>query len=324
MLIRFFKQKNFIQFVGLLILGFVLWISVLISPPAVTQESVATPLYNFILIFLNNHLIIILLTFLFLISQAIYLNQLLIKHDLIPRSSCMGAFVYLVLMSYSSQLLHLHPSVISSCFAMAILDIILRIKDNEQDLRLTYKAGLLVGLASLFYFPSIILLIFIWAVLLAYRMPYWRQWILPIVGILTPYLFLFTIYFWYDTSIENLNYYASYVGEIRFLISNPDDIVKIILALLILLIIISILRVMGRLQNRKGSIRKKISIILYLFLCSILIMFLNYDLALNTTMIYIPSAIFLSIYFSDLKKHRWTDLVFTLLVILIIYNNYSL
>ncbi|MCP4553627.1 MAG: hypothetical protein GY834_16650 [Bacteroidetes bacterium] len=128
----------------------------------------------------------------------------------------------------------------------------------------------------------------------------------------------------YDTSIENLDYYASYVGEIRFLISNPDDIVKIILALLGILIIISILRVMGRLQNKKISIRKKTAIILYLFLCSILVMFLNYDLTLNTTTIYIPSAIFLSIYFSDLKKHRWTDLVFTLLVILIIYNNYSL
>ncbi|MCP4553666.1 MAG: hypothetical protein GY834_16860, partial [Bacteroidetes bacterium] len=204
MLIRFFKQKNFIQLVGLLILGFVLWISALISPPAVTQESVVTPLYNFILIFLNNHLIIILLTFLFLISQAIYLNQLLIKHNLIPRNSYMGAFVYLVLMSYSNQLLHFHPSVISSCFVMAILDIIWRLEDNKQDLRLTYKAGLLVGLASLFYFPSIILLIFIWTVLLAYRIPYWRQWTLPIIGILTPYLFLFTIYFLYDTSIENL------------------------------------------------------------------------------------------------------------------------
>lgn len=323
MLIRIFKKNYIIQFVVFLMLGFALWISAFISPPAMVQESEVMPLYNFILLFLSNQLILIILSFFLLMFQAIYLNQVLIRHSLIPRNTFIGALVYIVLMSYSNQLLHFYPFIIASFFVIAIMDIMLKIDENEEGSNFIFKAGFLTGLASLFYFPSIILLIFIWSGLLAHRIPHWRHWILPIVGIFTPYLFLFTIYFWYDTSIENLNYYLSYFSEIKLFISTPDNIVKIISALLIFLIILSILRVMRRLSGKRIMIRKKITIIFFLFLSSILVLFLDNDLALNTCIIYIPSAIFISIYFSALKKLFLTDLIFTLLVILIIYNNYS-
>lgn len=323
MLIRFFKNNSLIQFLGLLILGVALWINVFISPPPIVENSFTSPLYNFFTSISNNHLFFIILTFIILLIQAIYLNQVLIRHELIHRNSFLAAFLYLVLMSHSVQLQHLYPALISGIFVIAAIDAILEIDIKEDFHRLSYKSGFYLGIASLFYLPILILLVFIWGTLFIYRIQSWRYWVIPIVGLLTPYLFLFTYYFWADSIELYWIQYQNYFSGIKLLFSSTDGYVRIIITILAFFMTISLTRVLGRINEKKIVIRKKIKISLNLLLMSVIILFLNNDLIIHASIIYIPITIFLTIYFSDLRKTFWPDLLFTLTVLLIIFAHFQ-
>ena len=323
MLIRFFKNNSFIQFLGLLMLGIALWINVFIAPPPIADESSTSPLYNLFITITNNHLIFILITFIILFIQAIYLNHVLIKHELINRNSFLTAFVYLVLMSHSMQLQHLYPALISGLFVIAAIDALLEFDLKEDYYRLAFKAGFYFGTASLFYLPAAILLLFIWASLFIYRIPNWRPWVISILGILTPYIFLFTYYFWMDKAeIYSVQYY-NYFSQIKLIFSSTDGYVRIIMTMLAYFMAISFLRVMGRINDKKIFIRKKIKIIFNLFFMGVLILFLNNDLIIHASIIYIPISIFMAIYFSELRKLLWSDIFFTITVILIIFEHFQ-
>jgi len=323
MLIRFFKNNSFIQFLGLLILGTGLWVAVFKNPPPIAETSFTSPFYNLAVTITENHLILILLSFIILFIQAIYLNQILIKHELISRNTFLTAFVYFVLMSHSLALQHLYPSLIASIFILIAIDALLDIELKAEFYRLSFRAGFNIGLASLFYFPSAVLLLFIWAVLFIYRIPNWRTWVIPIIGILTPYLFLFTYYFWNDTALDYLFHYQNYFMDMKFKFESARGVESIIITILAFFMALSLLRVMGRINEKKIVIRKKISIMFNLFFMGIIILFVNNGLISDSGIIYIPVAIFLSIFFSDIRKLFWTDLIFSLTVFFIIYMHFQ-
>lgn len=323
MLIRFFKNNSFIQFLGLLIIGVVLWINVFIAPPPIVENSFTSPLYNLFTSISNNHLIFITLAFIILIIQAIYLNHVLIRHELIHRNSFLAAFLYLVLMSHSLQLQHLYPALIGGLFVIAAIDSLLEIDLKEDYFRLSYKAGFYLGLASLFYLPILTLLLFVWGTLFIYRIPSWRPWVIPIFGLITPYVFLFTYYFWTDATELYLSEYQNYFSQIKLLFSSTDGYVRIIITILVFFMTISLTRVLGRINEKKIVIRKKIKIILNLLMMSVIILFLNNDLIIHASIIYIPISIFMTIYFSELRRAFWPDLLFTLTVLLIIFAHFQ-
>ncbi len=323
MLIQFFRNNSFIQFLGLLILGAALWLNVFIAPPPIAENSFTTPLYNLFTSITNNHLIFIFLTLIILIVQAIYLNHVLIRHELIHRNSFLAAFLYMVLMSHSLQLQHLYPALIGSFFVIVTIDSLLEFELKEDYLRLSFKAGFYLGLASLFYLPILILLLFIWGTLFIYRIPNWRPWVIPIVGIITPYVFLFTYYFWIDAAESYLTHYQNYFSEIKLLYSSTDGYVRVIMTILVFFMTISITRVLGRINEKKIVIRKKIKIILNLFFICVIILFVNNDLIIHASVIYIPVSIFMTIYFSELRKAFWPDLIFSLTVLLIIFAHFQ-
>lgn len=323
MFIRFFKHNYFIQFIGLLILGFALWINVFVSPPPIVEKTLTTPFYNLFASSTANHFLLILLAFIIILSEAIYLNYILIKHELIKRNSFIAAFIFLVLLSHSVQLQHLYPALISHLFVLTAFDAMLQIDIKDEYLRLVYKTGFYVGIASLFYLPAISLIVLIWMSLFIYRISSWRPWIVPLLGLLTPYLFLFTYYFWMDEASIYLIAYLDYFSGLKLLFSGNDGYEQVIMTILVFFIAISFIRVMSRLGDKKIMARKKVQVTFYFFMIGFIILFLNNGLIIHASTIYIPVSVFLAIYFTDLNKIFWTDLLFSLLVVFIIFTHFQ-
>ncbi len=323
MLIRFFRNNSFIQLIGLLVLGILLWVNVFITPPPFVGNSFTSPLFNLVSSLTNNLLILIILAFITLMIQSLYLNHILIKHELVHRSSTLPAFVYLVLMSHSLQLQHLYPALISGLFVLAAIDSLLDIDEENEYYRLSYKTGFLIGVASLFYLPTAALLLLIWITLFIYRIVSWRPSFIPIIGLFTPYLFLFTYYFWMDSANEFILHYQNYFTKTKLIFASNDGYIRIIMTILAFFSTISFTRVLGRINDKKMIVRKKISIILGLFFIGVLILFLNNDLIIHASIIYIPISTFIAIYFSDMRKTFWADLLFSFTVLFIIFDHFQ-
>jgi hypothetical protein len=56
-------------------------------------------------------------------------------------------------------------------------------------------AGLLISLASLFFLPAIVFFLFLLAALILLRPFIWREWTYAVLGLISPYLFLASVYY---------------------------------------------------------------------------------------------------------------------------------
>jgi len=97
----------------------------------------------------------------------------------------------------------------------------------------------------------------------------------------------------------------------------------VIMTILVFFIAISFIRVMSRLGDKKIMARKKVQVTFYFFMIGFIILFLNNGLIIHASTIYIPVSVFLAIYFTDLNKIFWTDLLFSLMVVFIIFTHFQ-
>jgi len=234
------------------------------------------------------------------------------------------AMVYIVLMSYSPVLLCLHQLSVPALLTVLILYYLFQIYTEEEAYAQTYNIGLLIGISSLFYFPFIFFILFVWLTFIVYRLYSWREWTIPITGIITPYLFLFTYYFLTDNLEPAYSAYAEYFSRITiFNFSFEFSVMNyIITTLIILLFLWSAFRLLSDIQEKIISLRKRYWAVFWLFAIALFTAFFS-DIYLKWHQLFylIPVSVFIAYAFSQVKKLLWTEIIWGILVMLIMINN---
>ncbi len=327
MLINLFKSSYLLQYILLVLLALLIWSGSFIHPFFYEYHGNAflTPAYNLIMgLFGENKLASVLMAFVLVLSGAFLFNLILSMHDLIPRNTLVPALVYIVLMSHVPGLLTLHPVIFSSIFLLIIQHYLFQVYTVEGAYPQVFNAGLLISIASFFYFPSIYLLLFIWLSFIVFRLYFWREWLIVLFGFLTPYIFLFAYYFWTDKLFDALSAYSSYFEQLSFFSFkfNFLSLNSIISGLIILFSVWSIIWVAGEIQDKIIAVRKRYGSVYWLFFIALLTYFISQeDYLPHQVLILIPVSIFISYRFIQSKKTFWIELVFGILTLLIIINN---
>lgn len=131
-------------------------------------------------------------------SQAIHLNLILNKHEVHFKRSWLPALIYVVLAGLIPPFLWIHPALFATSLLIFALDLIFQFYKNRQALSLIFHTGFLLGLASLFYLPTVVLFVFFFLSLIVLRPFSWREWIVGFMGITLPFYLAFTTYFLLD------------------------------------------------------------------------------------------------------------------------------
>jgi len=154
-----------------------------------------------------------------------------------------------------------------------------------------------------------------------------RNFVISIIGLLLPYLFIFTWFFWNDTLIENANRIlmnlSGFYLNIQYWELGVFDIIMLLFSLL--LIVFSVLDVINKLGEKSNYTRRNTLIILYFIglLAIIIILFSGDSLAL--LLLALPATIIVSIALNAIEKKKWLNtffIIFTLLIILYHYTDY--
>ncbi|MCD4746426.1 MAG: hypothetical protein K8R58_09010 [Bacteroidales bacterium] len=327
MYIKFFKSSYTSQFLILFLLGILLWSNGFINPqvfPTDTDFSI-TPFYCIIVnLFGNSNWLPVLFAFLILFFEAVFFNSILINNDLAQKNTLLPALVYLILMSNCIQLLSLHQVLFANFFLIIVLNIVLKIYVIQNAYNLIFNTGFFIAIASFFYFPSIFTIIFIWFSFIVYRIFSWREWLISLLGLLIPYIFLSVYYFWYDSLDIAINNYFSFFNDIQYInLKNGFNIyIYLIWAIIIIFLLISFARLLPELYEKNINVRKKFWVLIWFFLISaISLIFSGNYLILHTTIVFIPISAFIAYYLSVLKKTLRAEIFFGLLVIIILINN---
>lgn len=200
MFIRFFKTNQPAAFFALPLLAMVFWMRSWLHP-IIPQLDVVMPFYS-LLAGINHYTFFSeILAFIVVLLQAFYLNHLINKYDLREsreRANFLAAFFCIFFLSLFPEFRSLLPQHFSGLFLLLMTDRIFDSYRKEKAFSNCFDAGLYTAVASLFYFPSAVFLILIYAGFIILRPFNWREWIITLIGFVVPWLFVFTWYFWFN------------------------------------------------------------------------------------------------------------------------------
>jgi hypothetical protein len=318
MIIRFFSTKYFGQYLALVFFTFLLRIDSILDPfiifgdhPGFRQDWITQPVLAYPYISAGISAFLLLL-------QAIILNQILENNRLIPLNRLLPAAIYILLMSSSVVLLQPNVIMVINLIMILLINVIFSMYGNVGNRSSAFDVGLIAGIASLLYFPAVFFIVFVWICFLVYQGFNLRVFLITIVGLFTPYLFVGFYYFWIGQLSDVLNDFFQSFTAISPLQLKMDVYVYIIWSLFALLLFIGTNEMIRRITANTIGIRRKFRVLIIFFMFVMLTMpFAGADLKFHLMMALIPLTAFLSAYLSQTKKLWFPDLIIAVILIAI-------
>jgi hypothetical protein len=322
MIVAFFKQNqsSSILLVPLCAIGF--WMTGFIHPVVALNKN-AMPFFDWLCRATQAiPFVQILIAWILVVSEAFLLNHICDKHNILSKKTYFPALLYVVLMSCSSLFITLHPLLLANLFLLLSIERILSSYHKDEAFAHVFDTGIYIGIASLFYFPAIILFPMVWVGLIVIRTFVWREWIISFLGLILPYLFILTYYFWHDNInlflMDKIFYPAS---DAKYSIESEPISFLVLSFFLVLIILLSFLKLTQGLPVNTILSRN----ILVVFIWMIALSFVAFLMAPHLNLRYfsfmaIPLTIYISHYLLTAKKSLWAEFLFTTLLLAIVFN----
>ena len=312
MIIRFFKSSYFSRLLTLIVLILVLWLP---GPAVAPVSNTNFPGINLWL----QQLLAIIIFFL----TVFLVNEVVTKHRLSDKNSYLTAFFFILIGSGSGFLTRPTPFLLAAFFFALFYRKLFDFQNSTKIIATAFDAGLFLGIASLFFPPLVLVIPLIWIALLIYQADQWRPYITAVLGLLSPWFFVFSGNFWFNRLPEMLpgflHYFHFRTVWLPFA-NNPDLIMFLLVALTTFIGAFSLI---GRLSSLNISLRQHALVSLWgLLFCSLVVMF--FDAPIEALMLTaLPASLIVGIFFAQIKKLKWANL-FVLLWILFVFINHLL
>lgn len=202
--------------------------------------------------------------------QAVFINRLAIIHRLNNEINILPGFLWLFWSAFHPEMMGLsglHPALLFTLVGMN--DLMRCFKKRRRSLNV-FNAGFFFSLASLFYFPLLIAIIFglfMLFVFLSIRFPEPQQYL---AGVIVPY-FLAMSYAYYAGGLDSFFYLQWEVHDLwgAFSKIEMDNSQWVILGLSVLLLLISLVNIPFYHAKKEIFSQRKISMLFYYVLFSI-------------------------------------------------------
>ncbi len=313
MLALYRSNQPFVIFL-IIFTAIVMWIPYFVDPEVflreLTFQKQALDLMS--LISLNQYLLlsISLILCLFLAFLVSFIN---LSKQLIEKRNYFPALFFLLTISWIPDLKMYINSLIALIFISFAFNRMLSAYSKKYNLFAFFDSGILIGLASLFYFSFSIFLFVLWIAIILFQIPAWRNFLTSLIGFLVPWLFYYGIYYFINGSFKELNQliYDLLLNNQAYKDFNVLHWVFIVIS--ILAIFCSSIHFVRNINHM--TVRGKR--IFYLFLWTFIILLIQYFvLPVHESMILLGTAIPLSFlfarYFSVIKCDWKGNLIFNL------------
>ena len=280
MILRLFKGAKPAHFIFVPFFAVLLWLKYLLIPQnaGLSFETNPMPLYDLISDWLGEYAIISKLTALILlIIIALWLSRLNKKFIIVSSRTYLPTFLFLIIVSGYLPLQQLNPAIFACFFLVYCLEIMFETFKKEGLALNFFQAAFLVSLASLFYARSVYLMLVIWVGLSILRAFNWREWVLTLLGFITPYILLFSFYYLSDQNLRE---------EWELITGNllPDrhmvvfnNYYMIFFGFLLLLLLAASFRMLQIYRGLKIYIRKFYKLSFWVFVICLLVYYLLYS-----------------------------------------------
>lgn len=324
MLIRFFKSSFYSQYLLLFTIAVALWLRAVLDPCPYKVSGEESIVFNLIFGLIGTQQFVsAALAILILIFSAVLLNFVLIRHELLPKNSMLGALVYVVLMSNTPMAVSLNPVLFAGLFIIPAFDQIMLTYGKADPTQQVFTASFLLALASLIYFPAIVLLLLLIFSLLIFQTLSLRIFLVSFTGAFAVYLYLFLFYFLSDSMEGQFWLYIEWFTSFPQLSPPPLGGDYMIWTLILLLFVVALMQTFSQLNEGNISVRKKMLLNLWFLLLAMITLVFEGDM-INIAIIFlaIPLTTIIASFLALRKKASlWMELYIMLLILAIFVNN---
>lgn len=320
-MIRFFSNGYLSRYIMLIIIGLIFWIPSIVYPTFYT--GVSSFAYNQILFLTAQNLYLQTFTsFIITLVTAFLLNKCAIDNGLSGKISTLIALIYVLLTSSLVGEFHNNPVIWINFLLVFVLSNLMRLPHVSNTIPVIFNAAFLIGVASLFYSQLVFLVLIIWVSVIIHRIVTWRNLVVTIIGIVLPYFLLLILFFAMNILLEE-SYVLFNSLQIDTKIVFMTDPVEIAISVILLtIIIISVIGVANRIPGKNINLRRNLIITFFYLAIVFLILLVSSKSLVSTILLSIPSALLIGHWLSSVKRTRWYDIALSLVMILIIFNQY--
>ena len=326
-MIRFYKSPQPVTLFSIPLIILILWAQAMPSmAPVVTTDSMllwktVAGWFNGWPNWLNFLLMVSLVSF-----NAIYLNLVCNKHEVLYKASYLPAFVFALFISCRPEFLVFHPIHFVNLIFIRVFDKSFSLLKSDSSISSIFDSCFLSSLAALIYFPAIVILPVMIISISILRSMNFREWIIMLIGFILPFFFV-SIWMFMKKSAEE--FWTNYIDHYKNIHPQFDlEIGKPLMVLAVLLgfwLLISVFRL--RSNYYKNIIRtRSVQQVVFLFLLgSFGSLFLQQKIALiYFAFLAIPASILCAYYLlSEKKRIKFLEIFVWIVVATIVVNHFS-
>ena len=318
MLLSFFRRSQLSVVILVIIMSVAIWLKTFLngmSYPFIF-DTINMPLYTILVKYVNQSIFLSnIISFALIMAIGFYLLHLNSKFIIVKQRTYLPSLFYFLISSAFIPIQRINPAIFAAFFVLLALDHIFAIYQNSNPLDNLFRAGISLGIASLFYAPAIPLYLIVFMGLLLLRAFALREWFVALLGIALPWGFLMLVYYWLNIDIAEI-FKLVKSNLITDTESSIDELIPIIFTSAIgLPTLVSLFYLIPSMASQKISVRKYHTLFFWLLfigaVCFALIPTASYEIAYILS---IPLSFQLTNYFANARRGFWTELLFTLII----------
>lgn len=314
MQVKLLSRHAYLQYIILVILAAGLWLRPFMSGCGMIEAGPESPLYQWLYTIIPaKGKAAVIIGFILILIEAISLNYILIKNQLLPPKTLFTAYIYVLIMSQSPAVLTLNPVICGSLFAIPAFGLILWIYRHPKPYYIVFLAAMLLAIASMFCFEMIFFLALVFISFLVFGKRDARLVILASSGFIFVYLLLFLFYFLTDSPENSLSYYIKWFTHPPMFWTQIEIYQYILLGWQVYIMYMAIKYIAINMKTLKKGMQKMLLLCIYFIPLSLFsIFYMLGNLGMAVLLSAMPFSIFLGIYISLTTKKSmiWLQLMF--------------
>jgi hypothetical protein len=318
MLLKILRANHFYNFVlsaavGILwLLGSIIEGGIFPSASCVNTTPLCLPLMNSGITYIGaifiNYLTVVIISFLLLQINA--------KFDFVKERTFLPVFLFIFIVYALPDLRVIQPIFIAAILYLMAVRSIFGAFEKRDAIRSSFDSSFFIGLAGIFYIPATIFIILVpISIFLLRNKIKWRDIIIPFVGVILPWIFLFSYYYITNNSSTLIELISnSFVRKERLFLHNTY--IQIYLSYIVLLIACSSYFILHQYGLKNIDVRRYFKILFLFFICSSVMLLFPFVSSEILVFITLPLTFLITNYFIFLKRRFWAEFFLLILVIL--------
>lgn len=219
-MVGIFKANNPLNTFLLFVYGVLLKFSFFADPPIPVIKKTDGILFKEFLIGIKTvgadlPVIYTIIAYLLLFTQALSFNRFINYQRLLQRATYLPAMSYLLITSMFTEWNVLTAPLVINTLLIWSWQKMSSLHNDQTPKTTLFNIGMIIGISVFFYFPSLAFAILIVFALIFTRPFKLNEWIIALVGIITPFYFFFAWLFLSD-NLKNYSFPVLVVGYPRF------------------------------------------------------------------------------------------------------------